>query len=113
MPLLLTAIAFPTSSPVPPRKVEYTGAEPSEFSFVTNASRLPPSVACTAPAVVGKFVENVPPVTCALPAASTAIPRPTSEPLPPRYVPYRSVAPVGRSEEHTSELQSLRHLVCR
>src|ERR1035441_10812187 len=25
----------------------------------------------------------------------------------------RRVTPVGRSEEHTSELQSLRHLVCR
>src|SRR5437899_8263733 len=28
-------------------------------------------------------------------------------------VPFRIVGPVVRSEEHTSELQSLRHLVCR
>src|SRR5205814_7737194 len=27
--------------------------------------------------------------------------------------PKRPAAPFGRSEEHTSELQSLRHLVCR
>src|ERR1035438_6931806 len=29
------------------------------------------------------------------------------------YVSYRLGEPVFRSEEHTSELQSLRHLVCR
>src|SRR5205814_5828247 len=28
-------------------------------------------------------------------------------------VPHRFSLPAGRSEEHTSELQSLRHLVCR
>src|ERR1039458_10766071 len=30
-----------------------------------------------------------------------------------RYMPTRTVWHIPRSEEHTSELQSLRHLVCR
>src|SRR5262245_62353463 len=29
------------------------------------------------------------------------------------YITYTADATLGRSEEHTSELQSLRHLVCR
>src|SRR5262245_64794287 len=39
------------------------------------------------------------------------LPRPTPRRLAAR--PRRAPRPVGRSEEHTSELQSLRHLVCR
>src|SRR5258705_5033851 len=38
------------------------------------------------------------------------------QPLPPQHgYPLRLIVPgwYGRSEEHTSELQSLRHLVCR
>src|SRR5258705_6328035 len=31
----------------------------------------------------------------------------------PRRLPYPLLTAGGRSEEHTSELQSLRHLVCR
>src|SRR5215472_19260189 len=41
---------------------------------------------------------------------------PISGPVPPQGIPRseRAEAPAGgRSEEHTSELQSLRHLVCR
>src|SRR5205814_10330542 len=34
-------------------------------------------------------------------------------PLVPKQVSILTLLTVGRSEEHTSELQSLRHLVCR
>src|SRR5205814_8831333 len=42
-------------------------------------------------------------------------PRPCACPRSPpgTRTPPRPLHPVGRSEEHTSELQSLRHLVCR
>src|SRR6266496_6795976 len=49
----------------------------------------------------------------ALPTSSTSGPRtstPTTRPAPPRRWPVRNRA---RSEEHTSELQSRRDLVCR
>jgi hypothetical protein len=39
---------------------------------------------CMAPAVIGKSDELVTPATYALPELSTAIPAPTSSPLPPR-----------------------------
>src|ERR1035438_4306537 len=44
-----------------------------------------------------------------LDAALSELPRPGK----PRQVPDDAIAWVQRSEEHTSELQSLRHLVCR
>src|SRR5262245_63779006 len=44
-------------------------------------------------------------------AAPTPTPTPTPAPVPAVQAPPTMVAP--RSEEHTSELQSLRHLVCR
>src|ERR1035438_4041143 len=44
--------------------------------------------------------ENMEALGCAMPAASGLL-------------PYRARKPEARSEEHTSELQSLRHLVCR
>ena len=44
----------------------------------------------------GKLLEFVSPVTYALPAASTTIPRPRSEEfIPPRYVEYTSAVPAG------------------
>jgi hypothetical protein len=56
-------------------------------SFVTKASIWPLCVVSNAPGVVGKFVERVSPVTCALPPASTATPtKPASSLLPPRNV---------------------------
>src|SRR5207253_2398099 len=86
-PVPSTAIALPTSVPAPPRYVEYTSAVPAAFSWVTNASRPPASAVCVTPPAVGKFADNVPPVTYAFCPVSIAIPRPTSEPAPPRYVP--------------------------
>src|SRR5437870_8355684 len=38
---------------------------------------------------------------------------PASDPLPPEMKPYTETIPGTRSEEHTSELQSRGHLVCR
>src|SRR5215470_1889231 len=46
------------------------------------------------PLVVGNAGELVDPVTYALPDASTPTPSPISVPVPPRYVQYRSCAPV-------------------
>src|SRR5690349_12731886 len=66
-----TAIAFPRSKPLPPKKVEYVKAVPVELTSVTNASRLP---ALAGPMVVGKPVAVVLPVTKALPLPSIAIP---------------------------------------
>ena len=60
-----TAMAWPMSSPVPPRKVEYTSAAPEALSLVTNASRPPPSVLCRAD-TIGKSTEPVAPVTYTL-----------------------------------------------
>src|SRR5215470_4281068 len=84
---LSTVIALPTSAPVPPRKVEYRSTVPVGSRLVTNASRSPPMVGCAAANEVGKLAENVPPVTKALPAGSTAMASPMSESVPPRYVP--------------------------
>ena len=50
-----------------------------------------------APAVVGKLVDWVCPLTYALPAVSTAIPVLRSSELPPRYVPYSRPLPVAFS----------------
>jgi len=61
-----------------PRKVEYSRA-PLASSFVTKAlSSSSLKVVSKAPGVVGKSVEVVAPVTEALPAPSTARPRPAS-----------------------------------
>src|SRR2546427_1068351 len=46
---------------------------------------------------VGKSVEAVNPDRSALPAASTAMPRPFSSPLPTRYVEYMSPSPSALS----------------
>ena len=81
-----TAIAWAMSIPPPPRYVEKTSLEPVASSFVTYESIAPASAVWSAPAVVGKSVESVRPVTYALPTPSTAIAKPKSGPVPPRYV---------------------------
>ena len=53
-------------------------------SFAMKASQLPAIDVCTAPVVVGKFIENVCPVMYVAPAPSTAMPWPMSELVPPR-----------------------------
>src|SRR6478736_1558224 len=68
--------------------VEYT----NELVDGVNRARNPLTVPlgagpCTA-WNVGKSVAQVDPTTYASPAASTATPRPSSAPLPPRYVAY-------------------------
>src|SRR5947199_763406 len=52
---------------------------------------------------------------CPLPAAASGCTSPPRPPAPTACPPTRSSPAVSpcRSEEHTSELQSLRHLVCR
>src|SRR5947209_1818208 len=63
VPSTHTAMALPTSLPLPPRYVEYTSGAPETSSFDTNPSSPPDAVVCTAANVVGKFVEAVRPVT--------------------------------------------------
>src|SRR5690242_9559888 len=96
-------MANPRSSPLPPRKVEYSRPEPSGESFVTKASKLgcgyadpgpPPCVGCAA-LRVGKSVETVSPVTKACPSESTAMSYAFSPAEPPRYVEYTSDPPSG------------------
>jgi len=53
-------------------------------TLATKATTLPTLVVRSAPTVVGKFVESVAPVTYAAPAPSTAMPKASSEPDPPR-----------------------------
>src|SRR5438552_1925059 len=86
-----TATPRASSSPVPPRYVEYTSAEPAAFSFATNASRQLPSAALLhvrrmAPPVVGKSLDPVDPAMMTLPEESTAMAFASSSPIPPRYV---------------------------
>src|SRR5262245_10544209 len=78
----------PTESfALPPMSVEYTSADPVGLNLVTKPSPLLASgVVSNAPGVVGKFGEEVPPATDALPAPSTATSAPLSESCPPRYV---------------------------
>src|ERR1700730_2429620 len=84
---------------LPPRYVEYMSALPAGLSLEANASSPPPKlVVCSAPAVTGKSVELVAPVTYAAPVASTAMAvpasgEPTMPPDPPRYVLYTSPFP--------------------
>src|SRR5437899_5162152 len=47
------------------------------------------------------------------PLGRTGQSRASAEPAPPERLERLRVLVVDRSEEHTSELQSLRHLVCR
>ena len=65
--------------------------------MVTKASAEPLLAEANAPGVVGKLVEQVSPVTYALPCPSTAIAVPMSPPLPARYVVYTIAEPVGFS----------------
>src|SRR5262245_56914191 len=51
--------------------------------------------------------------TCPRPRRCSPSPRRTTSPAPPTSPPSASACGRSRSEEHTSELQSLRHLVCR
>ena len=51
--------------------------------MVTKASPLPALAGCNG-FIVGKLVEPVYPATYALPELSTAMPKPSSPPLPPR-----------------------------
>ena len=74
---------LPKSLLLPPRYVEYTSAEPAALSLVTKTSGLPLFEPWKGLAV-GKSLERVYPVTYALPAASTAMPKPSSMSLPPR-----------------------------
>ena len=53
----------PLSTAEPPRKVEYTSAEPVGFSFVTKTSFWPRRVRWNDPALVGKSLDRVSPVT--------------------------------------------------
>src|SRR5205814_1018765 len=69
-------------------------------------------------AKAGQRVERDEPlVEIATDKANTEVPSPTSGVLVETLAKEGAVVPVGaalaRSEEHTSELQSLRHLVCR
>src|SRR5437899_7289473 len=79
-------------------------------------SQMPYSVpppAPTRPPMSAPLPAPLPPLAMAPPAAPTAAP--PSAPIP-ASLPTSTSLPfeVGkRSEEHTSELQSLRHLVCR
>ncbi len=57
---------------------------PEALSFVTNASETPLRLVSMAPVAVGKSVDWIVPVTYALPAESTAMPKPKSAPAPPR-----------------------------
>src|SRR4029079_18247317 len=61
----------------PPTSVEYTNADPAGLNLVTKESPLL-NVVSYAPAVVGKLADGVPPLTYALPAASTTTPLPPS-----------------------------------
>src|ERR1700677_4947623 len=61
LPVPSTPIPNPRSPDEPPRYVEKTIADPAGLILVTNASRLPPDLACVAP-TVGKSVEVVEPV---------------------------------------------------
>ena len=68
--------------------MENSSADPAAFNLVTKASTKPvpqpmPQMGWKAFAV-GKSVESVHPVTCALPELSTAMLSPSSSRLPPR-----------------------------
>src|ERR1039458_1583490 len=69
----------------------------------------------TSPATSGVAVAPAPPAPAMPPAAESApVPKdekPAAEEPPRAAAPIRP--PLARSEEHTSELQSLRHLLCR
>ena len=57
-----TAIAVPVSDKLPPKKLEYTSADPLGLSLVTNAAVLKPVLGLlrwNAPVVVGKSEESV------------------------------------------------------
>src|SRR5437899_9244803 len=78
-------------------------------------------VACAHPArpvphhvkrAVGEDLEPQPTVPQLQQECPEGPPRPAARDQPPPTLPLEGVLP-DRSEEHTSELQSLRHLVCR
>src|SRR3954465_14044235 len=80
-PVPSRAMSSPTSVGAPPRKVEYSSAEPAAFNSETKASTPPLFVRSKASAVVGKPAEAVP-ASQAFPEASGATPAAPS-PLPP------------------------------
>src|SRR3990172_8827829 len=87
----VTAWELPWSQPSPPRgavRIKSGGALGSagRSRFAAKASSSPLCVVSKAPEVVGKSVEVVPPVTYALPEASTAMEDPPSLSPPPRKV---------------------------
>src|SRR5436189_6328272 len=87
-------MAMPLSSLPPPRYVEYTRALPEALSSATKASPRPSPYAWRA-FDKGKSVEEVLPVTNALPDESTAMPDAASPPAPPRRVEYIKALPAG------------------
>ena len=83
LPSPSTAAPAPYSDAPDPQYVEKLRADPSAAYRVTNTSVPPPADPWVGPAV-GKFDEPVVPATTARRSASTATPRATSVPLPPR-----------------------------
>src|SRR5262245_57430704 len=89
-----TAIPCAISAPLPPRKVEYSTAEPSPRIFITNTSAPPEWLYRLLR--VGKVADSVDPVTNASPSAFTATAFTLSVDSPARYVP-QTGPPAGES----------------
>jgi hypothetical protein len=82
------AMELPTSSSLPPRKVEARRVVKFPLRFDTNAVRETLEEVSKAPGVVGKSDESVKPVTYTFPPESMArrVPKNPSSSLPPRKV---------------------------
>ena len=72
LPIGSTAKDDPVSFELPPRNVDHSKVPPPAAIFVMKTSLPPFAVVSKAPEIVGKSVEDVPPVTKTLPAESTA-----------------------------------------
>jgi hypothetical protein len=81
------------------------------FTFATKTSTLPALAVCTAPVVVGKFVDSVNPAMYAAPEPSTAMLWPESVLVPPRYVAYAKAEPAAFSFA-TKESLFAAYVVC-
>src|SRR5205814_10558009 len=94
-------LSFLLSNPPPPRS--------SLFPYTTlfRSARMPLVLTLTVPVLPAPVAVNLtPPLLMFVPPVKVFVPPRSSSPAP-------SLFKIPRSEEHTSELQSLRHLVCR
>src|ERR1039458_6079685 len=81
------------------RKLPYVISRPTDWAFSDGSASCIRNPAQSTPA-------------CPAPANGTSIAFPPAE-ITLTSIPLIGIVSPGRSEEHTSELQSLRHLVCR